>query len=85
MTIETLHPLRLYTPQQARQVMFGSDVADDVRPTVSWLMRKAGEGLIDCTRVGRSTYFSADDIRALIEMNARGQYGRLKNPRNKRK
>jgi hypothetical protein len=80
-----LNPLRLYDPQQARQVMFGENVADNVHPTVNWLKRQAGLGQIDCTKVGRFTYFSADDIRALIETCARGLYGRPKNPRGKRK
>jgi hypothetical protein len=29
-----IRELRLYTPQQARQVMFGPDIADNVMPTV---------------------------------------------------
>ena len=71
-----LPPLRVYTPQQARQVMFGEDVADDVAPTVAWLIRKAGRGDIDHTKLARSTYFSPRQIAKLILFGARGQYGR---------
>lgn len=79
-----LSPLRLYSAEQAREVMFGQDVADDVRPTARWLKRQAGLGLIDCTKVGRFTYFSADDIRSLIESCAVGLYGRPKNQAKRR-
>ena len=79
-----LEPLRLYSPAQARKVMLGPDVADDVKPTERWLKRQAGLGLIDCTKVGRATYFSADDIRSLIASCARGEYGRPKNLRKRK-
>jgi len=71
-----LPALRVYTPQQARQVMFGDDVADDVAPTVRWLTRAAGSGEIDCTKLSRSTYFTPRQIARLILFGARGQYGR---------
>lgn len=79
-----LNPLRLYSPAETRQIMLGPDVADSVFPTERWLKRQAGLGLIDCTKVGRATYFSADDIRSLIASCARGLYGRPKNPRKRK-
>ena len=79
-----LEPLRLYSAEQTRKVIFGQDVADDVRPTARWLNRQAGLGRIECTKVGRFTYFSADDIRSLIESCAVGLYGRPKNQAKRR-
>jgi hypothetical protein len=74
-------PMRLYSPQEVRQIMFGPDIADDVRPTVYWLKRQAALGNIDRTPIARTLWFSAEDIRSLIKQHALGLYGRPKHPR----
>ena len=63
--------------------MFGDDVADDVRPTVSWLKRQAGLGHIDCTRIARTVFFSVEDIQSLARQHAFGAHGLPKHTRRR--
>ena len=58
---DPLSPL-LYTAEEARELLGKARSAD-------WLKRKAGIGLIPCTRIGRTVMWSRADLEELIRAN----------------
>jgi hypothetical protein len=54
---DTPEPL-VYTPAQAARM---------VATTEAWLRRKAGQGRIPCTRIGKRLGFTRDDLTAIVD------------------